>query len=128
MTKFTLPIYYTQKFKTKKDKTFLVGLNWYRNAHYMLNNKVKKHYHDLVSEQSGGEKFDKIVVKFKIYAKRRGTDGHNIRSIVEKYFLDGLVENGIIPDDNIDHVLGTASVFYVDKDNPRCEIELIHVK
>lgn len=128
MTKFVLPIYYTQKFKTKKDKTFLVGLNWYRNAHYMINNKVKKYYHELVEEQSDGKSFDRIVVKYRIYAKRNGTDGHNIRSIIEKYFLDGLVECGIIEDDDTEHVLGSASEFYIDKDNPRCEIELIEVK
>jgi hypothetical protein len=30
VTQFDIPVYFIQKFKTKKDKTYLVGLNWYR--------------------------------------------------------------------------------------------------
>ena len=125
MVTVTLPIYYTQKFKTKKPKTVLVGLNWYRNAHFLLNNKVKHEYHDIVSKLLSGVKFGKIRLLYKVYAGRNGTDGHNIRSIVEKYFLDGLVSCGAIVDDNIQYVLGDTSEYYIDKDNPRMEVTII---
>ena len=49
--KIILPIYFTQEFKTKDPKTFMVGMNFYRNAHHHLQNKVKVHYHSIVAEQ-----------------------------------------------------------------------------
>jgi len=30
IAEFDLPIYFEQKFKTKKSKTHFVGMNWYR--------------------------------------------------------------------------------------------------
>lgn len=122
--KITLPIYYEIEYKTKKNKTVLIGLNWYRNVFFHTNNKVKEHYHNLVKEQLNGESYNKVKVHYKVYLKRRNTDGHNIRSIVEKYALDGLVENKVIVDDSLDYVIGTTSEFFLDKDNPRMEITI----
>ena len=34
-----LPIYYTFTKKTKKDNKVLVGMNWYRNAHFRNSNQ-----------------------------------------------------------------------------------------
>lgn len=121
--KITLPIYYTQVLKTKPSRTILVGMNWYRNCHHSLSNKVKSHYHDLVKVAVGGIKLGQINPKYTIYVARKNTDGHNIRAVVEKFFLDGLVECGAIEDDSIDFVKGDSSVYLQDKDNPRIEIE-----
>lgn len=125
ITKVILPIHYTNEYKTKKDKTILVGMNWYRNAHFLVSNKVKHHYHDLVSKQIGNSKFNKIKLIYKVYVGRKNTDGHNIRAVIEKFFLDSLVEGGNIKDDSIDYVVGDSSEYYLDKDNPRIEIEII---
>lgn len=122
MISVTLPIHYTQTFKTKKDKTFLVGMNWYRNAHYLITNKVKSDYHKMVYKQLKNLTFGKIRLKYHVYVSRKNTDGHNIRSVIEKFFLDGLVEGGIIKDDSIDYVIGDSSSYFLDKDNPRIEI------
>jgi len=122
--KLTLPLYYTIVKKTKANKTFLVNMTWYRNAHYQILNKVKTHYHQLVKEQYDGSTFNKPFIQYKIYAKRRGTDGGNIRSIIEKFVLDGLVEVGALPDDNIDYVSEDRSEYFYDKENPRAEIYL----
>jgi hypothetical protein len=122
MVKIELPIHYTLDFKSKKSKKFLVGLNWYRNAHYRLNNVVKQHYHDLVKEKIGSNKFKKVRIEYNVYVARGGTDGPNVRSVIEKYFLDGLVESGAIKDDSIEYVLGDSSNYYLDRDNPRIEI------
>lgn len=103
----------------------MVGLNWYRNAHYLTSNRVKHHYHELVAEQLKDFKFTKIKLLYKVYAARNGTDGHNIRAVIEKFFMDGLVEAGAIADDDISHVLGDTSEYYIDKDNPRIDIEII---
>lgn len=126
--KITLPIYYEQEFKTKKNKTFLVGLNWYRNAHHMISNKVKHWYHNEVKKQINGEKFDKVRVHYNVYAQRNGTDGPNIRSVLEKFVLDGLVVNGVIKDDNIGILIGDSSDYFIDQENPRIEIIINEVK
>lgn len=122
--KIVLPIYYEQKFKTKPSKTFLVGLNWYRNAHHMISNTVKAHYHELVANQITRERYSKIRVHYDVYAGRTGTDGPNIRSVLEKFVLDGLVQSGVIEDDKIGILLGDSSDYYIDKENPRIEITI----
>ena len=48
MISLELPIYYTFTKKTKKDNKVLVGMNWYRNAHFRSSNQVKQHYHSLI--------------------------------------------------------------------------------
>ena len=120
----TLPIYYTQEYKTKEDRKFLVGLNWYRNAHHSSSNQVKHYYHDLVRSIVGSKTFKKIRVHYDVYAGRRGTDGHNIRAVIEKFFMDGLVDCGALEDDNIDFVVGDSSNYYIDKENPRIVINI----
>ena len=117
MIKLTFPIYYVQEFKTKPSKTFLVGLNWYRNAHHMLSNKVKAHYHELVKQQIGDTKFNKVLIDYNVYAGRNGTDGHNIRAVMEKFICDGLVECGALKDDNIEFLKGDSSAYFIDKEN-----------
>lgn len=124
----TLPTYYTQTFAKKKSKTSLIGLNWYRNVHFLMNNKVKHYYHEIVKDQIGDMKFDTIRLQYRVYISRAGTDGHNIRSVIEKYTLDGLVECGAIIDDStpkyVIEDLGTK--YFMDSDNPRMEIDIIY--
>ena len=121
--KLVFPIYYTIEKKTKANKTFLVNMNWYRNAHYQILNKVKIHYHDFVREQYKGEQFDdKVSVHYKIYVGRKGTDGGNIRSIIEKFVLDGLISVGAIKNDTIDYIAKDSSEYALDRENPRAEV------
>ena len=124
--KITLPIYYTIKYKTKKDKTILIWMNWFRNAHYMLSNKVKKHYHHLVAEQVKNNKYTQITIEYKVFIKRKNTDYHNIRSVIEKFFLDALVENWNIKDDSFDYVKWDSCEVFIDSTNPRIEILIIN--
>ena len=125
MVRLSFPIYYTIERKTGKSKTFLVGFNWARNCHHFTLNKVKHHYHDLVLksklEQNIVVNSKRIKVHYKIYTKRT-TDGGNIRSIIEKFVLDGLVEHGIIKDDNVTIVIGDSAEYYAVKENFRAEI------
>jgi len=88
MKKIILPFIHFIKRKTKKDKRILVGLNWYRNAHYIESNNVKHYYHQLVKEQLGDVKFEQIKLEYKIFLHKKNIDYMNIRSIVEKFFLD----------------------------------------
>ena len=72
--KITLPIYWVQEFKTKKDKKHLVGLNFYRNAHYQILNKVKKYYHDLIKDKNIPEYYETYIINFKVYLKNTASD------------------------------------------------------
>lgn len=127
MVTITLPIYYTQDYKTKKSKTYLVGLNNYRNWHHRFSNIVKIHYHELVLQAIGDNKFKKIKLLYRVYVGRKNIDGSNIRSVIEKFFLDGLVESGAIQDDSVEYVVGDSSEYYLDKERPRIEITIINV-
>ena len=123
--KLELPIYYTQEFKTKPAKTFLVGLNWERNAHYFIKNEVKKYYHSLIAKQV--PTIDKPLTTFKVhtklYYKNPSSDGRNIVPMIEKYLLDGLQECNILTNDNVKYDIGGSwEVAGKDKNNPRCEI------
>ena len=124
--RITLPIYYIIEKKTKKSKTILVALNWYRNAHFIESNNVKHYYHQLIANCVWNVKFNKIKLKYKVFIKRSWTDYHNVRSIIEKFFLDWLVENWNIVDDNENYVLWDLwCEVFKDKDKPRIEIEIL---
>ena len=120
--KIVVPIHYEIKYKTKASKKVLVWMNNYRNWHHHLSNKVKQHYHDLVKAQSGDERFEYIKPHYKIYLWNRLTDWPNVRSIMEKFILDWLVEAWVINDDTVDVVLWDSSEYFIDKLNPRCEV------
>lgn len=120
----SFPIYYTKERKTKKAKTFLVAFNWFRNSFFYEVNEVKHHYHELVKSQVGSQKFTKLKVHYDIYTKRT-TDGGNIRSVIEKFVLDGLKEHGVITDDNVTVVTGDSADYYAVKNDFRCDITLI---
>lgn len=126
----SLPLYYTKIYKTKKDKTFIVNQNWYRNVNHFLSNEVKQYYHDLVKRQKGKvQPVDKeFKLNMRIYYKNPSSDPSNSIAVIEKFALDGMIACGIIKEDNVLHHLGTTwEVIGQDKDNPRVEIEITRV-
>lgn len=130
--KIILPIYYTQEFARKKNKTFLVGMNWYRNAHFHLLNQVKRHYHSLTKEQLDSTNLIAIRGQYRLlielYYKNLGSDGSNICSVMEKFVLDAF-KGVVVVDDKIKYHLGTTwKVVEKDKENPRVEITIEEVK
>lgn len=128
MYKLELPIYYTKHFKTKKDKTFLVGLNWYRNAHYFIQNEVKKYYHELVSLALRDFVVDTLTsyrVKYRLYYKNPSSDLMNVVSIIDKFLNDAIQDLGLVKNDNVKFYKKCfIEVVKQDKDNPRVEIEI----
>jgi hypothetical protein len=124
---FTLPIYYTQTFKTKPDKTMLVGMNQFNAAHYYLKNQIKQTLQDsLKSQFSGiGPILGPYQVNYHIYYKNPSSDGSNVAALMEKIFLDAAQKFNLTREDNVKHHLGsTWSVAGCDKLNPRCEIHI----
>jgi len=107
-----------------KDK-FILNLNNYRNAHYQILNKAKKHYKEAVREQIELlEPMDRVHISYVLFPKtKRLCDIGNIISIHKKFFEDALVEFGKLPDDNYQHIIGSSESFgHVDKDNSRVMI------
>jgi len=106
----------------KKRKNYL-NLNTYRNAHFIALNRSKKDYKEEIKEELNKlGVFKKIKPVYKYYLPRKCDIG-NVHSILEKYFLDALVELGHIQDDDCTQVIGADYEFVeYDKKNPRCEI------
>lgn len=128
-SRITLPIYWTQTYKTKPDKTVLAGMNFYRNAHYHAQNSMKKDFHELVSNQlpnDPGTYDGSFRLELDIYYKNVNCDGANIAAIIEKFVLDSLQSLNIVINDNVKYHKGTTwRVLGQDKDNPRCEVTLV---
>ena len=122
MITVTVPIYYKQ---TKK-KTVMLGLNWYRNVHYAVNDKAKKFISSLIEDTIEGEPLldGPLHLHYKIYLKRKGSDGGNVRSVIEKYALDGIKAAGYIEDDHADIIVSDSAEYFWDKKFPRAEITI----
>lgn len=86
------------------DKKFSLNLNVYRNAHYQTLNKAKIIFkNQLLADYPELKKINasKIEVGYLIErCDNKKFDTMNVISIVDKFFLDALVELGCIPDDD----------------------------
>lgn len=114
----------------KKDGTeqkFRLNLNQYRNTHYIILNKAKIAYKELMKEQiSRLPELSNISLRYTVYTKtKREFDLSNVCSVVDKFFCDALVELGKLPDDNIKYLSQISFSFGgIDKDNPRIEVTI----
>ena len=128
--KFIIPLYIQ-----KKKKKYYLNLNNYRNWHYQVSNNIKKEFKNIVESQLWlieknkiGELRNKknISVLYQVYYwDLRKRDKGNIYSIMQKFFLDSIVELWLIEDDN-DNIIWDE-IFkkpVYDKGNGRIEIYL----
>lgn len=127
--KLELPIYQTTETgrgKSKKNKNVLMSLNWYRNAHYQTECKMKHIYTDLVKTRLKHVKCSSkgfIRVTYNLYYKNSRMDLMNVISIIDKYLMDALQEMKIIENDNVKNYIECVSrVAGEDRANPRVEI------
>lgn len=89
--------------------------------------KDKKKYAEAVRLQAIGlnTRYSKCTIKVTYYFEdKRRHDPANY----DKMLLDGLVEAGIIKDDNYDVIKEYTTIGSYDKNNPRVEIEISEVK
>lgn len=141
MITIEVPIYY-KELNPRARKNPLMGMNWLLGAANTFKSKgkvtsnyalTKKLVHQLISdnkdiilESNNGKRLEQdngYHVKYKVFLKRKGTDGHNVRSAIEKMVLDALESSDII--DNDTFVYTTESEFYLDRvGEPRCFIEI----
>lgn len=116
---------------TVGKRKYTINLNTYRNIHYRVNNFCKIAYKKLMREQLIKVKDNikgPISITYTLYpGSNRLCDLGNVCCVVEKYFEDALTEYGLIEDDNYKFINHIEYKFgSVDKDNPRCEIEIMY--
>ena len=65
-------------------------MNRYKNANRFEVNDVAKYYYNLIKDLKLKKKqlTNFKVKKYKVYLKNPASDGQNVRSVVEKFFLD----------------------------------------
>lgn len=67
--------------------------------------------------------FISVVITFSWYEPKKNRDKDNI-AFAKKFILDALQEVGTLSGDGWGQVVGFSDEFYIDKDNPRVEIEI----
>ncbi len=107
-------------------------MNWYRNAHPFINNKVKQHYTDLVQKQiqfNTKRPLTKYRLEIDLYYHNLRCDGSNVFALIEKYVLDALQKLKWVEQDSVRYHKGTITNV-IDRDNqdPRVEIRVKGIK
>jgi len=89
--------------KTKEDKKYYLNINVYRNTHHQILNQAKVIYNKVMKEQITKlpvfeylEEVDYIIYK----KSQREFDTPNVGAVISKFFMDALVINNKIKDDN----------------------------
>lgn len=109
----------------------LDGLNQYTLAcrgNKFAGATVKKRNEKIITEaiieQIPSIKFEgKVELNFRWYEKDKRRDLDNI-CFAKKFILDALVKNETIQTDNWQGVKGFTDKFFIDKDNPRIEVDI----
>lgn len=107
--KFILPISVILPRKKVADKKIMLNLNIYRNLHFQVNNQLKELFKPIALTHF---KAEKIAITYLLEkTTKRKIDTMNVISIVDKFFLDWLVNNKYITDDTCknvtyDHISG----------------------
>ena len=122
---FNLPLYVDIPRKTKKDKRVYLNMNTYRNLHHIVNNQAKK-----IFEPIGDYNVfqaEKVRIEYSVQKNQnRLYDLMNVVSVVDKFFLDWLVNNGFLPNDTVDNVEYSTIKGY-RKSHFNCVIAIVEV-
>ena len=97
------------------------------NNRYLANN-IKQGETERVMYEAMAAKIKPIAkypvkVKFHWYSADQRKDSDNV-AFAKKFALDGLVRAKVLVDDSRKYVSGFSDNFYIDKKNPRLEIEI----
>lgn len=80
-----------------------------------------------IKTQLKNVKFEKpVFLSFYWYAKNKKHDPDNI-AFAKKFFFDALVKSGTISNDGWANIAGFKDSFFIDKFNPRVEVEISEV-
>lgn len=96
------------------------------NSHHIVGNRLKQEQTDIVASSCYGQKkvtLYPVKIIFSWYSKDQRKDIDNV-AFAKKFVLDGMVRAGILENDGRKRVAGFEDRFYIDKKNPRTEIEI----
>ena len=68
-----------------------------------------------------------VWIEYRYYCPNRKKDLDNISGYFHKVFQDALVSRKVIPNDNWKYIRGFSDEFYLDRGNPRVEVEVREV-
>lgn len=108
-------------------KNYALNLNFYRNAHYQILNKMKVDFTKAIEpELVKLPELTKANLSYSYYpGSLRLSDVANVCSIVDKFFCDALVKAGKLPDDNYQYLPKVSyAIGGVDKENPRVTVSI----
>jgi Holliday junction resolvase RusA-like endonuclease len=115
-----------------KKKTYFLNLNQYKRWHFQESNQLKRLFKVAVAKDI--KQLAPIEGKCKVtytifYPNKRKFDIDNIGTVVSKFNNDALTELNILEDDNYSVIVEIVFKFGgIDKDNPRCDVELEELK
>lgn len=106
------------------DYTSACRTNQYKGA--KLKQKNENVVKQAIYEQLGRLRIKKPVrMLYKWYEPNKRRDLDNISAFGRKVIQDALVDTRVLQDDGWKYVKGFQDEFYVDKGNPRIEVEII---
>lgn len=110
---------------SKKGKLYILNLNVYRNTHFLVLNKAKESFREIVTPLLRDiPSLQRVKLTFTHFpGSNRLCDTSNVCAVVDKFFCDALVTAGKLEDDNYTIL---PNVHYehghVDKGNGRVEV------
>lgn len=113
--RITLPIYWRNK---------LVGMNWYRNAHFYAKAAWKQEFTELISKQVEGAQISSPYgTRMELHYRNTSCDAGNVTALSEKVTLDALQSAQVTVGDSVKHHIKSEwTIAGQDKADPRCEI------
>ena len=108
----------------------LPGLNDYIKAcraNKYAGAEMKKNIEEIIAweirRQLKNKQFISVVITFSWYEPKKNRDKDNI-AFAKKFILDALQGTGTLSGDGWGQVVGFSDEFYIDKDNPRAEVDI----
>ncbi|WP_342756772.1 RusA family crossover junction endodeoxyribonuclease [Kineothrix sedimenti] len=69
-----------------------------------------------------------VMMSYHWHEKDSRRDLDNISSFGRKVIQDALVKDGILENDGWNNIKGFTDAFYIDKNNPRIEVEIVEIE
>lgn len=106
-----------------------IDANRRRNGGWSGGNEMKKRDQNIIAWQLPRWHTDKpVYIRYTFFCANRKRDKDNISGYFHKIFQDALVQRKCIPNDGWNDILGFSDDFYIDKKNPRIEIDITEVE
>ena len=84
--------------------------------------------HEIMSQLPRWHTDKPVWIYYSFFCPNRKKDLDNISGFFHKVFQDALVERGCLNGDGWKHIKGFRDDFYLDKRNPRIEVNIVEAK